>query len=61
MTPGRASYAWGSILKARSVLNLGVKWRVEDETKINIWKDRCQTHAQSHRWSNTPIKLKKIS
>ena len=51
MTPGRASYAWGSILKARSVLNLGVKWRVEDETKINIWKDRCQTRTQSHRWS----------
>ena len=25
MTPGRASYAWCSILEARSVLNLGVK------------------------------------
>lgn len=33
------SYAWRSIWSSRSVLELGVRWRVGDGRSIKIWKD----------------------
>ena len=34
------SYAWRSILKARSLIKRGMLWLVGDSTKINIYADR---------------------
>ena len=33
------SYAWKSILRARRVINLGAKWRVDDGKFVHIYKD----------------------
>uniref|UniRef100_A0A2N9ED45 RNase H type-1 domain-containing protein n=1 Tax=Fagus sylvatica TaxID=28930 RepID=A0A2N9ED45_FAGSY len=33
------SYLWRSILVAKDVLNMGLRWRVGTGSKINIWKD----------------------
>lgn len=33
------SYAWRSIWSSRSILNLGVRWRVGDGKSINMWRD----------------------
>lgn len=36
----QSSSAWRSILQAREVILKGVRWRIGDETSINIWKHR---------------------
>lgn len=33
------SYAWQSIMKARSVINLGSIWRFGDGKTVKIWRD----------------------
>ena len=33
------SYAWQSILKARKVISMGMRWRIGDGKSIDIYKD----------------------
>ena len=35
------SFAWQSILKARKVVSLGMRWRLGDGRSIKIYDDSC--------------------
>ena len=36
-----SSFAWQSILKARKVVSLGMRWRLGDGRSIKIYDDSC--------------------
>ena len=36
----RASFAWRSILKSRSVIQKGARWRIGRGTSVSIWRDK---------------------
>lgn len=46
------SYAWCSILAARSIIEKDLRWNVGNGRKVNIWKDR---------WLPTPVSFKVCS
>ena len=50
--PTKCSYAWGSILQARGVIQKGAIWRVGDEQSIKVWE---------HRWLPDPVNRKIVS
>ena len=39
-SPNLGSFAWKSIVAAKSVLDNGLRWQVGTENKIRIWQDR---------------------
>ena len=36
----RLSYAWQSIISAKSVIDHGTIWRIGDGENVRVWKDR---------------------
>ena len=51
-SPNLGSFAWKSIVAARSVLDKGLRWRVGTRNKIRIWQDR---------WLPTPPSFKVVT
>ena len=51
-SPNSGSFAWKSIVVARSVLDSGLRWRVGTGNKIRIWQDQ---------WLPTPPSFKVVT
>lgn len=39
LVPSSSSYCWSSILKARIVLEKGLRWLIGDVVSVRVWKD----------------------
>ena len=51
-SPNSGSFAWKSMVAARSVLDSGLRWQVGTENKIRIWQDQ---------WLPTPPSFKMVT
>ena len=52
--PNNPSYLWRSILEAKDVLNMGLRWRVGTSSKINFWKDPWLPCSTTY-WVISPV------
>jgi hypothetical protein len=53
------SYAWRSIVKAKSIVENGVGWQVGNGESIRVWKDDWLPPPQTRLFIPTPLGLDK--
>jgi hypothetical protein len=49
-------YAWRNIWNAKKHMQLGMRWRVGDGKKINIWHDKW-VHSPTTNTIQTPVRI----